>query len=162
MESSGLRNTDMWMQQKLWWRTGGAPEAEVAEQKPQVSHQNTLRLTIRCLAGKESTCKAGDLGSIPGLGRSPGKGKATHSSILAWRIPWNVQSMGSQSQTRLSDFHSQNTNFCHTVTWFAAAFEEVCILANPDDSFSISEMGPVLKLEAVYNTDLRSCVRISW
>ena len=25
---------------------------------------------------------------IPGLGRSLGKGKATHSSILAWRIPW--------------------------------------------------------------------------
>ena len=24
------------------------------------------------------------------------KGNATHSSILAWRIPWNVQSMGSQ------------------------------------------------------------------
>ena len=26
-------------------------------------------------AGKESTCNAGDLGSIPGLGRSPGEGK---------------------------------------------------------------------------------------
>ena len=26
-------------------------------------------------AGKESTCKVGDLGSIPGLGRSPGEGK---------------------------------------------------------------------------------------
>ena len=78
-------------------------------------------------AGKESACNAGDLGSIPGLGRSPGerkgyplqyswaslvaqlvknppalretwarslgwedpleKGKATHSSVLAWRIP---------------------------------------------------------------------------
>ena len=24
------------------------------------------------------------------------KGKATHSSILSWRIPWNVQTMGSQ------------------------------------------------------------------
>ena len=78
-------------------------------------------------AGKEFTYNAGDPGSIPGLGRSPGegigyalqyswaslvaqlvknppvmrdtwvrslgwedpqeKGKATHSSILAWRIP---------------------------------------------------------------------------
>ena len=38
-------------------------------------------------AGKESTCNAGDLGLIPGLGRSPEKGKATHSSILAWKIP---------------------------------------------------------------------------
>ena len=25
------------------------------------------------------------------------KGKATHSSILAWRIPWTIQSMESQS-----------------------------------------------------------------
>ena len=40
-------------------------------------------------AGKESTCDSGDLGLILGLGQ----GKATHSSILAWRIPWNVQSM---------------------------------------------------------------------
>ena len=39
---------------------------------------------------KKSTCNAGDLGLIPGLGRSPGEGKATHSSILAWRIPWTV------------------------------------------------------------------------
>ena len=41
-------------------------------------------------AGKESACNAGDLGSIPGLGRSPGEEKATHSCILAWRIPWTV------------------------------------------------------------------------
>ena len=38
------------------------------------------------------------------------KGMATHSSILAWEIPWTeepggLQSLGSQSQTRLSDFH---------------------------------------------------------
>ena len=37
--------------------------------------------------GKVSACNAGDLGLIPGLGRSPGGGVATHSSILAWRIP---------------------------------------------------------------------------
>ena len=41
----------------------------------------------------------GDLGSIPGSGRSPGEGKATHSSILAWRIPGTVQSMGLQRVT---------------------------------------------------------------
>ena len=27
------------------------------------------------------------------------------STILAWRIPWTVQSMGSQSRTRLRDLH---------------------------------------------------------
>ena len=31
------------------------------------------------------------------------KGKATHSSILAWRIPWTVYSMGSQRVGH--DFH---------------------------------------------------------
>ena len=41
-------------------------------------------------AGKESTCNAGDPGSIPGLGRPLEKGKAPHSSILDWRISWTV------------------------------------------------------------------------
>ena len=50
---------------------------------------------------KESACTAGDPGSIPGSGRSLEKRMATHSSILAWRIPWTeetgrMQSMGSQ------------------------------------------------------------------
>ena len=50
---------------------------------------------------KESAHNAGDLGSIPWLGRSPGEGNGTHSSTLAWRIPWmeergGLQSMGSQ------------------------------------------------------------------
>ena len=39
-------------------------------------------------ADKESACNAGDLGSIAGLGRSPGEGTGTHSSIFAWKIPW--------------------------------------------------------------------------
>ena len=40
--------------------------------------------------GKESTCNVGGLGSIPGMGRSPGEGKGylytEYSSILAWRL----------------------------------------------------------------------------
>ena len=51
--------------------------------------------------GRASACSVGDLGSIPGSGRSPGEGNGTHSSILAWRIPWveepgGLQSMGLQ------------------------------------------------------------------
>jgi len=50
---------------------------------------------------KESTCNAGDLGSIPGLGGLVEDSMATHSSILAWRILWTeepgrLQAMGSQ------------------------------------------------------------------
>ena len=41
-------------------------------------------------AGKESTCNTGDLGLTPGWEDPLEKGKATHSSILAWRIPWTV------------------------------------------------------------------------
>ena len=39
---------------------------------------------------KASACHAGQ-GSIPGLGRSLGKGNGNHSSILAWRIPWTEE-----------------------------------------------------------------------
>ena len=67
-----------------------------------------FRKTDRCYLsfpggsdGQESACNAGDSGSIPGSGRFPPEmGMATHSSILAWRIPWTeepgeLQSMGS-------------------------------------------------------------------
>ena len=53
---------------------------------------------------KESIHNAGDPGSIPELGRSLDKGRATHSSILAWRIPWTSPWVA-KSRTRLSDFH---------------------------------------------------------
>ena len=60
------------------------------------------------LVGKESTCNAGDLDSIPGLGRPSGRG---HGNPLLYSYlgesPWTeepgrLQSMGPQSQTRLS------------------------------------------------------------
>ena len=55
---------------------------------------------------KESECNAGDLGSIPGSGRSPGEGNG-YSSVFAWGIPWTevpggLQPIGSQ-RVRLRD-----------------------------------------------------------
>ena len=44
-------------------------------------------------AGKESASNVGDLGSSLGCEDPLEKGKATHSSILAWRIPWIVLSV---------------------------------------------------------------------
>ena len=58
---------------------------------------------------KNLPANAGDSGSIPGSGRSLEEEMATHSSILAWEIPWTeepggLQSMGSQkSRAQLSD-----------------------------------------------------------
>ena len=57
--------------------------------------------------GKESSGNAGDLSLTPGSGRFPGVGMATHSSILVWRIPWTVLSMGLQQRVR-RDFHKKN------------------------------------------------------
>ena len=57
-------------------------------------------------AGKESPCNAGDLGSIPGLGRSPGE-----RSSYSLQCPGLENSMdcivhgGAESQTRLSGFY---------------------------------------------------------
>ena len=49
--------------------------------------------------GKESACNAGDLGLIPGLGRSPGEGNGNPLQY-AWlenpMEPGRLQSMGSQ------------------------------------------------------------------
>ena len=52
------------------------------------------------LSGKESACNAGfagDSGSIPGQKDPLEEGTATHSSILAWRIPWTEEPGGLQS-----------------------------------------------------------------
>ena len=57
---------------------------------------------------------AGDQGSIPGLGRSPGGGMATHSSILAWKIlgtkkPGGLQSLGSQEMDTHTSANKKTT-----------------------------------------------------
>ena len=57
-------------------------------------------------AGKKSTCHAGDLGSIPGLGRSPGKGNSyplQYSGLensMDHIVHWITK-----SQPQLSNFH---------------------------------------------------------
>ena len=59
-------------------------------------------------AGKESTCSMGDLGLIPGLGRSPGEGKGypLQYSCLENSMDSIVHGI-TKSRTRLSNFHLQ-------------------------------------------------------
>ena len=59
--------------------------------------------------GKESACNAGDLGLIPGLGRSLGEGKGycLQYSGLENSIDYIVHVVA-KSRTRLSDFHLVN------------------------------------------------------
>ena len=47
--------------------------------------------------GKEPACNVGDLSLIPGWEDPLEKDMATHSSILAWRIPWMEEPAGLQS-----------------------------------------------------------------
>ena len=58
---------------------------------------------------KASACNVGDLGSIPGLGRSPGEGNGNPLQYSCLENPidggaWWATVHGSQSRTRLSDF----------------------------------------------------------
>ena len=61
-----------------------------------------MRSDLLVTAGKEFACNAEDLGWEDPLE----KGIATHSSILAWRIPMTGYSPWGLSQTRLSIKHS--------------------------------------------------------
>ena len=57
-------------------------------------------------AGKESACNAGDLGSIPGLRRSPGEGKGYPLQYSGLENSMDCIVHGvTKSQIRLSDFH---------------------------------------------------------
>ena len=127
-------------------------------------------------SGKESACNAGDPASIPGSGRSAGKGigyplqysqaslvtqlvknppamwetwirslgwedplekgKATHSIILAWRIPWTIYSSWScrvghdwatftSLHTIFSNIYHSSYVYIHAVMWLAFVFPTI-------------------------------------
>ena len=57
-------------------------------------------------AGKESACSVGDLGLIPGLGRSPGEGNSYPLQYSGLENSMDCKVHGvSKSQTRLRGFH---------------------------------------------------------
>ena len=58
-----------------------------------------------CSTGKESALNAGDLGSIPGLGSSPGEGNGNPLQYSVQRIPWTTVNEVTKSWKQLSHFH---------------------------------------------------------
>ena len=80
----------------------------------------SIHLGLPCgSADKESACIVGNLGSIPGLGRSPGerKGYPLPYSGLENSIDC-IQSMGLKSQTPLSNFHfTSSVNLLLFLSW---------------------------------------------
>ena len=97
------------------------------------------------------------------------KGKATHSSILAWRIQRTVYSVGSQSRTWLSNFHFHFSNepkekkSSHKI-WVDPTEEEklpkrvkLCILRVPDCAAGKQHFLPSLLWKCNQNWEIR-CV----
>ena len=85
-------------------------------------------------AGKESSCNAGDLGSIPGLGRSPGEGKGNplqyaglenSMDCTVHRVP--------KSWTQLSNFSFHIVKDFSVVKEAEAFLEFSCLLYDPVD-----------------------------
>ena len=58
-------------------------------EKGEATHSSILGVPCGS-AGKESTCKAGDRGLIPGLGRSAGEGRGYPLQYLGLENPWIV------------------------------------------------------------------------
>ena len=89
--------------QTLFW---GAPKSlQMVTAAMKLKDAYSLEVSLRNFPGgsevKASVSNAGDLGLIPGSGRSLEKETATHFSTLVWEIPWTeelgkLQSMGSQ------------------------------------------------------------------
>ena len=50
--------------------------------------------------GKESACNAGDLGSLPGWGRSPGEGNGSPLQYSCWEILWTEEPRGNSPCSR--------------------------------------------------------------
>ena len=118
-------------------------------------------------AGKESACNAEDLGLIPGLEDPLGKGKATHSGILAWRIPLDCIVQGSQrvdttvtfiftvsillsmvlqQPVAISMFSQEKMNVCPSTlpSWIGSLYffiEPVCALIYNEMKILICKMG---------------------
>ena len=87
--------------------------------------------------GKPSAYNAGDLGSIPGLGRSPGEAKGNPLQYSCLKNPmdggtWQTTVHGvAKSQTRLSDFTFISPQFFKTFTNSSEALKFPPVLLMP-------------------------------
>ena len=87
--------------------------------------------------GKETAYNAGDIrdmGSTPGLGRSLEEGMATHSSILAQRIPWTEEPGGQQSIGCKESDTTEATEHSTLHTYFADSFKAPSVVVNSNIS----------------------------
>ena len=102
--------TGVWVNSRRWWWTR-RPGVLQFMGSQSVGHGWATELNwTELIDGKESAYNAGDPGLIPWPGRSPAKGMATHSSVLAWRIWWTEEPGGLQSIGLQRVGHDWETN----------------------------------------------------
>jgi len=82
-----------------------------------------------CSDGKESSCKVGDLGSIPGSGGSPGVGNVNSLHMISFRIPWTRGVL----QASVHGVPESDTTEQVTHKFFLCPYKAFCIV-----SFSLS------------------------
>ena len=99
---------------------------------------------------KESACNAGDPGSIPVLGRSPGERSGTHSSILAWKIPWTEEPGGLQSMGSHRVGHDWVHTHPHTHTHTPTYRKQLKLVINDPIQFTKQILGRHFLLQSIY------------
>ena len=118
-----------------------SPRGNQQSTNPEENASSQLRSFPGSSAGKESTCNAGDLGLIPGSGRSPGKGIGYPLQYSGLKNSMHCIVHGvTKSRTWLSDFHSQLKGRVH-IHPYQTATQVLCLR----NSTRVFPGGPVVK-----------------
>ena len=111
---------------------------------------------------KASACNVGDLGLIPGSGRLLEKEMATHSSILAWRIPWTEEPGGLQSTGSQRVRH----DWASDLTWLnlekAREFQKKIFLCFIDHAKAFDYVDHNKLWKALKDMEYQTILPISW
>ena len=106
---------------------------------------------------KASACNAGDLGSIPGLGRSPGEGKWQPTPVLlprkfnGWRSlvgysPWGCKQSDVTEQFhfhKIGNFHQIMSKFSSAVELFDSPIRPITCANHQDEVHNLASLQPM-------------------
>ena len=135
----------------------GAKAAGDSKLKPRLIYYSEnlgplrAKFTLPGSAGKESSYNTGDLGWIPGLGRSPGEGKGYPLQYSGLENSMDCIVHGVvKSQTRLSNFHF---NFlCSIIRRVKPVLQHICL-----QHYLLNIFSPLLRPTAPNKTFLSKC-----